>query len=75
MTLSKPRTQPRDFAVTLTTQETDEDGVPWERKIGVQIEAGITPQWDEWLTCFNQHESQTHFIQEIIEMTSLEDEF
>lgn len=65
----------KEYVVTVLTLETDEYGAPWERKMNVVWDAGITPDWDSWLASFNELENEPYEIERIKEIDpNLEDE-
>jgi hypothetical protein len=68
-TVTAPSKKQRDFAVTLMTTEVDECGIPYERKVSVLWDEGVTPDWDDWLTTFNRMEGEEYTLHSVIEVT------
>ncbi|MGL5807325.1 MAG: hypothetical protein ACRC11_18120 [Xenococcaceae cyanobacterium] len=58
----------KEYVVTVLTLETDEHGAPWERKMNVVWDAGITPDWDSWLASFNELEDEPYQIDKVKEV-------
>ena len=53
-------TKTTEYLVTLETVETDEYGVPWERKVAVRFDGDVN--WDNWLENFNHLECEEYRI-------------
>jgi len=65
----------RDYAVTLLSTEVDEDGIPFERYVGVLWDEGVTPDWDEWLKDFNRLQGEEYILLSAVDVTDAPDEF
>jgi len=59
----------RDYAVTLLSIDTDEDGIPYERQVGVLWDEGVVPNWEEWLEDFNRLEGEEYILVSAVDVT------
>lgn len=59
---------PKEYVVILLTAEVDEYGAPWERVVTVTWDAGVEPNWYEWLKLYIQGEQEEYVIDRIVEI-------
>ena len=69
--LTQTQTQAREFFVQLLTVDTDEEGIPWGHDVAVSFDAGVTPDWEQWLKLYNADEDEPYQIAQIEEVTGL----
>ncbi|MGL5877607.1 MAG: hypothetical protein ACRC2V_07495 [Xenococcaceae cyanobacterium] len=58
----------KEYVVVLLTTEADEYNAPTERTVNVVWDAGIIPDWVDWLKLYVQDEQEEYQIDEIIEV-------
>jgi len=60
----------KEYVVIVHTVDTDENGAPWGRAINVVWDAGVTPDWEDWIENFNSLEDEPYNLVEIVEVDS-----
>jgi hypothetical protein len=59
---------PKEYVVIVHTVDTDEHGAPWGRAINVVWDAGITPDWEDWMENFNSLEDEPYELKRVVEV-------